>query len=257
MSIYQHFRPEEKEFIDHALNWIEQVKDSYAPKLTDFLDPRQQQILSLLLGQDREVQIEFSGGIDGAERQRALLFPDYYSPEQKDFQLCLFEISYPKKFITLEHRQILGTLMSLGLKREKFGDILIQNDQIQFVAAEEIEIYLTVNLEKVGKASVTIKKLPFTDMVRVEESWVEHNYTVSSLRLDTILATALNVSRQKAQALIVSGKVKVNFKQVEKISVDCQVGDTISVRGFGRCKIISINGMSKKEKWKITLGKKK
>ena len=53
MSIYQHFRPEEKEFIDHALNWIEQVKDSYAPKLTDFLDPRQQQILSLLLGQDR------------------------------------------------------------------------------------------------------------------------------------------------------------------------------------------------------------
>ena len=52
MSIYQHFRPEEKEFIDHALNWIEQVKDSYAPKLTDFLDPRQQQILSLLLGQD-------------------------------------------------------------------------------------------------------------------------------------------------------------------------------------------------------------
>ena len=68
MSIYQHFRPEEKEFIDHALNWIEQVKDSYAPKLTDFLDPRQQQILSLLLGQDREVQIEFSSGIDGAER---------------------------------------------------------------------------------------------------------------------------------------------------------------------------------------------
>ena len=55
--------------------------------------------------------------------------------------------------------------MSLGLKREKFGDILIQNDQIQFVAAEEIEIYLTVNLEKVGKASVTIKKLPFTDMI--------------------------------------------------------------------------------------------
>ena len=49
----------------------------------------------------------------------------------------------------------------------------------------------------------------------------------------------------------------MNFKQVEKISADCQVGDTMSVRGFGRCKIISINGMSKKEKWKITLGKKK
>ena len=53
MSIYQHFRPEEKEFIDQALNWIDQVKNSYAPKLTDFLDPRQQQILSFLTGNDR------------------------------------------------------------------------------------------------------------------------------------------------------------------------------------------------------------
>lgn len=257
MSIYQHFRPEEKDYIDQALNWIEQVKYSYTPKLTDFLDPRQQQIISILLGHDEEVKIEFSGGIEGAERHRALLFPDYYSLEQTDFQICLFEIVYPKKFITLEHRQILGTLMSLGLRREKFGDILIQNDQIQFVAAEEIETYLTVNLEKIGKASVTIKKLPFTEMIQLEESWIEHNYTVSSLRLDTVVATAFNISRQKAQALIGSGKVKVNFKQIEKISGDCQVGDTISVRGFGRCKIISMNGQSKKDKWKITLGKKK
>ncbi len=257
MSIYQHFRPEEKEFIDQALNWIEQVKYSYAPKLTDFLDPRQQQIIGSLLGHGDGVKIEFFGGASGLERKRALLFPDYYSPERSDFQLCLFEIIYPKKFITLDHRQVLGTLMSLGLKREKFGDILIENDQVQFIAAEEIETYITVSLEKVGKASVAIQKLPFTKMIQVEESWGEHHYTVSSLRLDVILATALNISRQKAQALIGSGKVKVNFKQTEKTSADCEVGDTISIRGFGRCKIISINGQSKKEKWKITLGKKK
>lgn len=257
MSIYQHFRPEEKEFIDHALHWIEQVKDSYAPKLTDFLDPRQQQIILTLLGHNEEVKIDFFGGVKGAERKRALLFPDYYSPEQSDFQLSLFEIIYPKKFITLEHRQVLGTLMSLGLKREKFGDILIQNDQVQFVAAEEIETYVRINLEKVGKATVTIKKIPFTKAIQVEENWIEQHDTVSSLRLDTIISTALHISRQKAQAFITSGKVKVNFKQVEKISVDCQVGDTISIRGYGRCKIISINGMSKKDKWKIILGKKK
>lgn len=257
MSIYQHFRPEEKEFIDHAINWIGQVKDSFAPKLTDFLDPRQQQIVSTILGQDHEVKLVFNGGTDGVERQRALLYPPYYLVEQNDFQISLFEIVYPKKFITLEHRQILGTLMSLGVKREKFGDIMIQNERVQFVAAKEIESYLTVNLEKVGNATVTIKKLPFTEVIQVKESWVEHHYTVSSLRLDTILATAINISRQKAQTLISSGKVKVNFKEMNKLSADCQVGDTISIRGFGRCKIISLNGQSKKDKWKITVGKKK
>ena len=61
-------------------------------------------------------------------------------------------------------------------------------------------------------------------MIQVEESWIEHNYTVSSLRLDTVVATAFNISRQKAQALIGSGKTKVNFKQVEKISLGLPSG---------------------------------
>ncbi|MEH6946273.1 RNA-binding protein [Bacillus sp. JJ634] len=257
MSIYQHFRPEEKEFIDGAASWIQQVKNSYAPKLTDFLDPRQQQIVLSLLGRDEDVNLQFYGGADTVERRRALLFPDYFSPELSDFQLSLYEISYPKKFITLEHRHVLGTLMSLGLKREKFGDILIKDDEVQFVAAEEIDTYLMANLEKVGKATITIKKRPFSHIIQVDENWVEHYLTVSSLRLDTVLATALNLSRQKAQALIAAGKVKLNFKQTEKISEDCQVGDVISVRGFGRCKIISIDGKTKKDKWKVLIGKKK
>lgn len=54
MSIYQHFRPEEKDFIDQAMNWIDQVKHSYAPKLSDFLDPRQQEILTSLIGMIRK-----------------------------------------------------------------------------------------------------------------------------------------------------------------------------------------------------------
>ena len=45
MSIYQHFRPEERGFIDQALNWKDFVENKYAPKLTDYLDPREQQIL--------------------------------------------------------------------------------------------------------------------------------------------------------------------------------------------------------------------
>ena len=99
MSIYQHFRPEEKEFIDHALNWIEQVKDSYAPKLTDFLDPRQQQILSLLLGQDREVQIEFSGGIDGASVSEHCYFRIIIRRNKVIFNYVYLKLSIQKNLL--------------------------------------------------------------------------------------------------------------------------------------------------------------
>ncbi|MGE6378214.1 RNA-binding protein [Peribacillus muralis] len=257
MSIYQHFRPEEKEFIDQAINWVDQVKNSYAPKLTDFLDPRQQEILISLLGNDSEAKLQFNGGSDFVERKRVLIYPDYYSPEPTDFNISLYDISYPKKFVTLEHRQILGTLMSLGVKREKFGDIIVTEERIQFVAAEEMEAYLTGNLEKIGKASISIKRLPIGNIIQVQEKWEEQITTVSSLRLDSVLSAVLNMSRQKTQALITSGKVKVNFKQTENVSDECREGDTLSIRGFGRCKIMSIDGKTKKNKWRITLGRQK
>ncbi|MGE7876978.1 RNA-binding protein [Peribacillus muralis] len=257
MSIYQHFRPEEKEFIDQAINWVDQVKNSYAPKLTDFLDPRQQEILISLLGNDSEAKLQFNGGSDFVERKRVLIYPDYYSPEPTDFNISLYDISYPKKFVTLEHRQILGTLMSLGVKREKFGDIIVTEERIQFVAAEEMEAYLIGNLEKIGKASISIKRLPIGNIIQVQEKWEEQITTVSSLRLDSVLSAVLNMSRQKTQALITSGKVKVNFKQTENVSDECREGDTLSIRGFGRCKIMSIDGKTKKNKWRITLGRQK
>ena len=124
--------------------------------MIDFLDPRQQQIISSLLGLDDEVRIGFFGGIEGQSESGLCYFPIIIHRIKVIFNFVYLKY-LPEKVYNLEHRQVLGTLMSLGLKREKFGDILIQNDRVQFVAAEEIETYLNVNLEKVGKASVTIR----------------------------------------------------------------------------------------------------
>ncbi|MDQ0217158.1 RNA-binding protein [Peribacillus cavernae] len=257
MSIYQHFRPEEREFIDQALNWIGQARNLYAPKLTDFLDPRGQLIVQTLLGEDEEISLFLYGGSDKAERKRAILCPNYFSPAESDYRISLFDVVYPKKFVTLDHRQVLGTLMSLGLKREKYGDIIISGEHIQVVAAAEIETYLLSSLEKIGKASVTIKKRELTDILQPEESWDEQTITVSSMRLDTVISSVINLSRQKAQMLISSGKVKMNFKQIESTSAECREGDTLSIRGFGRCRILSIEGKTKKDKWRISVGRQK
>lgn len=44
-NVYQHFRADERSFIDSVGDWIEQVQGQYAPYLTEFLDPRQSYIL--------------------------------------------------------------------------------------------------------------------------------------------------------------------------------------------------------------------
>jgi RNA-binding protein YlmH len=256
MSIYQHFRPEEKEFIDQAMSWKEFVEQKYVPKLTGFLDPREQQIVKVLVGQ-QEVKIDFFGGIEQTERKRAILYPEYDQVTIEDYGISLFEIQYPKKFVNLTHPQILGSLMSLGLKREKFGDIVLAEDRAQFFCAEEISEYIQLQLQSIGRASVNLLKLPLSEGLLTSEEWKEEMTTVSSLRLDGVISSIYNISRQKSQSLIEAGSVKVNWTSIETPAFQCGEGDTLSIRGLGRSKIISIDGKTKREKWRIFVGRQK
>ncbi|KQL54704.1 RNA-binding protein [Heyndrickxia shackletonii] len=253
-NIYQHFRPDEKEFIDQVLNWQQFVEDSYSSKLSDFLDPRQIHIVKTIIGTHSQVKYGEFGGYDGAERKRMLLYPDYLIPENNDFQTSLLEIVYPSKFVTLSHRQVLGSLMSIGLKREKFGDILVQNNRIQFIVPSEMIDYVKMELKQIGKSKIQLVELPLNQIITSSEEWKEQSTTVSALRLDAILSSVYPISRQKAQTLIQHGLVKVNWKEVEQVSFVCDEGDVISARGYGRSKIITIEGQTKKDKWRLKVG---
>ena len=257
MNIYQHFRPEERDFIDQVLSWKDYVESSYSPKLTDFLDPREQHILKTLIGENGSITYKLFGGISEGERKRALIMPDYFLPTEKEFQINLFEIDYPIKFVSIEHPQVLGSIMSLGLKRGKFGDILMEDGRVQFFAASEISDYLKSNLESIGRASIRLKELALEEAITTDELWMEQAITVSSLRLDTIISGIHHISRQKSQLFIQQGLVKVNWTSIENVSFECAEGDLLSVRGYGRVKILSIEGRTKKDKWRIVVGKQK
>ncbi len=257
MNIYQHFRPEEREFIDQVLHWKDYVDSSYTAKLTDFLDPREQHILKVLIGENGNIKYQLFGGIPGSERKRALIMPDYLIPTEDEFQINLFEIDYPIKFVSIEHPQVLGSLMSLGLKRGKFGDILMKDGRVQFFASQEISDYIKNNLESIGKASIRLKVLALEEAITTDDLWMEQVITVSSLRLDTIISGIHNISRQKSQLFFQQGLVKVNWTTIENVSFECAAGDLLSVRGYGRVKILSIEGRTKKDKVRIVVGKQK
>lgn len=256
-QIYQHFRPEERQFIDQVVEWKENVLNQYSPKLTDFLDPREQEIVSSVIGDHLEVKVSFSGGVEDTERKRAQLYPDFYQVEEKDFQLTLFEVQYASKFITLQHRQVLGSLMSLGLKRNKFGDIRFYQDTVQFICASEITDYLRSNFYEIGSAKISLNELEVNQFIPNIEDTLEITTTVTSLRLDVVGAAIYNLSRQKIQPLIINGLVKVNWKVVDSTSFECREGDTLSIRGYGRSKLTSIEGRTKKDRIKIVVSKQK
>lgn len=252
MTIYQHFRKEEKPFVDNVLEWKENVVNQYRPKLTDFLDPRQQDIMQMLYGDQGDVTLTFHGGYDAAERKRALILPPYTECSMADFSLSLFQLEYPVKFSTITHPQLLGSLMGLGLIREKFGDLLFQDDAIQFVATTEIADYIRIHFNKVGSTQVSCKEMALTDIIQPAEEWLEGSGTISTARLDAVLAEIFRLSRGKAVELIEHNHVKLNWKQVNKPSEAIQAGDYLSLRGHGRSQLLSNEGLTKKGKQRIT-----
>jgi RNA-binding protein YlmH len=222
MNIYQHFRPEEREFIDQVLHWKDFVDSSYTSKLTDFLDPREQHILKTIIGENGSIKYQLFGGSSEGERKRALIMPDYIVPDEKEFQITLFEIDYPIKFVSIEHPQVLGSLMSLGLKRGKFGDILMKDGRVQFFSSTEIGDYIKSNLESIGRASIRLKEVDLKEAITVDDLWMEQDITVSSLRLDTIISGIHHISRQKSQLFIQQGLVKVTGHLLKIIPLNVQ-----------------------------------
>lgn len=254
--LVQHFRKEEQPFIEQVASWLREVEDRYTPKLTDFLDPRQRFIVSAVIGQSEDCRYEGNGLFTDAERQRMLIYPSYFEPVVEDFQMVVFSIRYPSKFISLKHPDVLGALLSLGLDRTKFGDIRIDEQQVQFIVASEVADFVRMHLTSIHKVKVHIEAVQENEpLIEVADEWLEEAHTVSSMRLDVILAKLLNVSRQKSQALIAGKKVRVNWTERDSASFEIHEGDIVSVRGYGRMKVLMIEGRTKKDKIRIQIGR--
>jgi RNA-binding protein YlmH len=254
MDIYQHFRKDEKPFIDQVLSWKEQVERTYIKKQTDFLDPREQQIISMIIGSNEaDVKFDVFGGFSNAERRRVIVSPYYEEVAKNDFGLTLLEAVYPEKFLTLTHRDILGACLSLGIKRNKLGDIMVADGKIQIILAREIAVYVTANLTTINKAAINLKEKPLSSIIEKKMDWTERDHTIASLRLDVVLKETYHLSRKKALELIERQFVKVNYKVVEEAKFILREGDMLSVRGKGRSKLTAVNGKTKKDKLKITM----
>lgn len=254
--LLQHFRKEEQPFIEQTTNMMREVEDRYAPRLTDFLDPRQQFILNSVRGQYDSIESSAAGALEDAERKRVLLYPSYFEPTEEDYNMTVVEVKYPQNFVTLKHKDVLGSMMSLGIDRSKFGDIRVKEGSIQFVVATEVLDYVRANFVGIGKVKVHIEVVDdSSNYFRQHEEWVSENHTVSSLRLDTVISSIFNISRQKSASLIQSGKVKVNWTEKDQPSMELQELDMISIRGFGRIKLLMIEGRTKKDKIRLQIGR--
>ncbi|MDD6454532.1 RNA-binding protein [Limosilactobacillus mucosae] len=252
-NIKQHFRPDEAPLIAQVEDWLNTAADQYRPVLTDFLNPRQVYIAQTLTNRRDDVKMRANGGWEKAEMQRILFYPSYYEPQTADFELQLIEIDYPTKFTELHHRQILGTLIGSGLERSAFGDVLNEGMRWQVVVSQSLVDYLRQQVSQIGKIHVKLKQADLETIVTPQEDWEKMVATVSSMRLDVLVAAGFNYSRNRAKQLVEHGDVRVNWETEMRPDYPLVAHDLLSIRHAGRIRIDEIQGNTRKNKIRVAM----
>lgn len=255
-DIYEHFRPEERMFVDRAWEWVIGAGQYHEVKLTDFLDPRQCFILDSLVRQHTDVRVRLDGGYEGAERVRALIAPDYRDLAEESMKLKVLDISsLDQKLEHLEHGDYMGALLSLGLKRDKVGDIHVLEDGCNVIVAEETADYLSANLRQVHRVNVYTQIRSLDELRTATPNLEPLDLSVASLRLDGIVSDVYRLSRSKVLVPIKAGRCRVNWRTEEDPSKNLKEGDMVSLQGFGRFKVLELDGMTKKGRFRVRIGK--
>lgn len=243
---------EDRDILARALDLADLVNRYHQPQYTDFYDPYHAGLIISSLSRLSSITCEADGGYPGAERQRVVICPDYIEPEDAG-GLGFFAVEGGFGNARPSHRDFLGSLLGLGLKRGKLGDILVNPGGAQVVVDAGIAGFIKNNLLKVSRWEVTVREITREELILPERKFKEINSTVASMRLDAVAAAGYGVSRSKMVAEIASEKVHLNWQPCRDSSRPVKEGDVISIKGRGRLEVSMVKGVSRGGRIFVTL----
>lgn len=235
----------EKRFAELA----DRAETRFYTTFSDFLNLEEESVLNSL---HFNIEHRLFGGYDGAERCIAAFG---YNIDNQDYPIAVIKAEpVSAKFADkLSHRDFLGSLMGLGIKREVLGDIVISDNTGYIFCLKTIAEYILQNLGKVRHTTVKcsiVDELPETAVKKPEE----RQLIAASKRLDVLVSAVYNFSRSAVKELFTAGKIYVNSRLCENFSYIPKENDIISVRGCGRFVYNEVLGSTKKNRLIISVG---
>ena len=222
-----------------------------------FLSDREQDLARAALGRAGVQEgFRFEGGWLNAERRMLCIEPEYSCGEAP---ICCVRLQCRAQAGAAlpAHKDYLGSLMGLELRREALGDIVLPEDQpgtAYVFALEPAAQLICRELFQAGHTELTTELLTLDEVPQFPQAEREmHSATVSSLRLDAVAATGFGTSRAKMTEAISSGRVSLNHLECTRADQAVAEGDVLACRGMGKCRLIAVGGLSRKGRVAITV----
>lgn len=220
---------------------------------TDFLNLNEISIFHQMNCDLPNVKYDLFGGYSGAERNVLCFYGEESVKAFSDFITCIKIQPLNKKFSDdLNHRDFLGAIMNLGIERSKIGDILVREKEGYVFCVSSISRFIIDNLDKVKHTSIKCS-IAEKDTPDITPNLKEITGSVSSARLDSVIALAFHSSRNSILGLISGGKVFIDGRLVESNSYPLKEDETVSVRGLGKFIYKGMQNQTKKGRYFIKL----
>ena len=220
---------------------------------TCFLSLRELDMTRYLFG-DVPGLVSF-GGYENAERQMLVYLPEYLDEsalvEDGSPVVCLRATFYEGD--SPSHRDFLGALMGAGIARETVGDICVGKGSCDFFVSTEIAPYILQNFTSAGRTRLHLEQISLSEVCVPEPEVKEIKDTVSSLRLDSIISSGFRIGRSAAAQYVTAGKAAIDGLPCVKPDKQVGAGAKISVRGMGKIKLKTVNGLTKKGRISVVI----
>ena len=205
----------------------------------------------------------FFGGYFAAQRKQIFLLPEYITlsadeinifdmiESELDAAIVALKIS-GSGFRNLSHRDYLGSILSLGIEREKLGDICVVDESHAIVfCSVEIADFILYELTSIGNDKAKVERISIDKNMESTQKYQSFSDTVASERLDCVVGALFNLSRERAQNLIKGGFVEFNYESASKSDSKVEAGNIISARGYGKFVIRDISQSTKKGRLRL------
>ena len=213
---------------------------------TAFLTPAEQASLSAWARSRPDVPLLLRGGCPDCERRAAFFLPDYLSeadfPDEEHFRALRITAGFGQP----GHRDYLGAILALGIRRDFLGDLYVEDDRATLLCLPSVATHLLGSLDHVGRYGVRTEAIPLDAVHPPARRTKAVSFTVQSLRLDAAAAGLFRLSRATAADLIRAGAVTLNYLPCEKVDAPVRPGDIISIRGHGKAALTEAGGESRK-----------
>ena len=209
--------------------------NNYQP--TFFLDPKEQNDLKMKL-----------------KKNEYKVFYPYKDSEKVIFyinevpEVVLYEIKSKQE---LRHQDILGTMYSLNISPEMFGDIVLDNGRYFIYVLKLFQNYFEMNFTKVRNSSIELVRCELDYLEDFERKYETIELIVSSERIDTVISSIIHCNRAMIKDKIKDKEILLNHELLKNNSYVLRVGDVFSIRRFGKYKYMGIVKQTKKDNYII------